>query len=52
MLLICLLGDYPVWIVSWILMAIGYYLVLKRMGLSKWACVIPGCLTPENAQSQ
>lgn len=41
MLLICLLGDYPVWIVSWILMAIGYYLVLKRMGLSKWACVIP-----------
>ena len=41
MLLTGLMVSKPGLIIVWVLQAIGYFFVLKKMGLKRWACVIP-----------
>lgn len=41
MLLIHFLSKPTIWVIPWILQAIAYFFVLKKMGLVKKTCVIP-----------
>ena len=40
-LIIALFSNIPLLLIGWILMSIGYFLVLKKAGLKKWTAVVP-----------
>lgn len=40
-LIIALFSNIPLLLIGWILMSIGYFLVLKKAGLKTWTAVVP-----------
>ena len=40
-LIIALFSNIPILIIGWILMSIGYFLVLKKTDLRRWTAVVP-----------